>query len=101
MAAFVSGSRVSGVVDGDRVALGDLRRPPQKGVGRRNNPAIVGESLDRRQERSYRVLRSPCPNCDVGDLIAGKVERGKGRVIEEQYAQVYRRARRDENRASR
>lgn len=41
MAAFVGGSRVGGVVDGDCVALGELGSTCQEGVGGREDATVV------------------------------------------------------------
>ena len=42
---------------------------------------VVGEPLDHGEQRRHRLRCAPGPHGDVGDLIAGEVERGEGGLL--------------------
>lgn len=54
--------------------LGKLGCPSQERARGDQDSSVIGYLLNCRQQRSYRLWRTPSTYCNVGDLVAGEVE---------------------------
>ena len=81
MSGVAGSSCVGGVIDGDRVTLGQIGGPREESAGGHKDAAVTGELLDCGEQRCHGLRCPPRSHGNIDDLVAGEVERGESSFV--------------------